>query len=258
METVTNSLVKKLGSDSGVDTTGNGTDNLGSGANEGSNALDLGANEVLHGPALLGLANANGKVLEENLTLLGVSHLGVELNTPDRLSLVGDGSKGRVGGVSNNLVASGEVSKLVTVRHPNLKVVNALEQRVTGDLNVDGGMAVLAVLTGMDVLLAVDPSKLLHTVADTQDGDAKLEDVEVNVRSVLVVDRVRTARENDTLGLPGELGDLLSARQHLGVDVELTQAAGDQMTVLGTEIENQNGIENVGNFNRLGHSEIYV
>jgi hypothetical protein len=142
------------------------------------------------------------------------------------------------------------------VRHPNLKVVNALEQRVRGDLDVDGGMAVLAVLTGVDILLAVDPSKLLHTVTDTQDGDTKLEDVEINVRSVLVVDRVRTTRENDTLGLPGELRDLLRARQHLGVDVELTQTAGNQMTVLGTEIENQNGIENVGNFNRLGHGEM--
>lgn len=37
-----------------------------------------------------------------------------------------------------------------------------------------------------------------------------------------------------TLGLPAEVGHLLSAGKHLTVDAELTASSGDQMRVLGT------------------------
>ena len=54
------------------------------------------------------------------------------------------------------------------------------------------------------------------------------------MRRVGIVDRVGRARQDHTLGLVGELRNLLSAREHLREDVELAQAAGNQMTVLGT------------------------
>lgn len=52
------------------------------------------------------------------------------------------------------------------------------------------------------------------------------------MRCVSIIHRVRTSRENDTLGFPREVGNLLSAGEHLGVDIELTKTASDQVRVL--------------------------
>lgn len=54
------------------------------------------------------------------------------------------------------------------------------------------------------------------------------------MRGDIVVDRVRRARENNTLGCERKIGDLLGARQHLSVDIELTETAGDEVRVLRT------------------------
>lgn len=45
---------------------------------------------------------------------------------------------------------------------------------------------------------AVDTGNLLETVADTEDGNTKVEDVRVNVGSVGGVNRVRGAGKDDT------------------------------------------------------------
>lgn len=49
-----------------------------------------------------------------------------------------------------------------------------------------------------------------------------------------VVDRVRRPRKDDSLRLEVKILDLLGAREHLRVNIELTKAACDQMAVLGS------------------------
>jgi hypothetical protein len=110
-------------------------------------------------------------------------------------------------------------------------------------LNVEDGVAVFALLASNDVLLVAVPCDLLETVADTEDWDTHLEDSGVDVGRVIRVDRVGTAGKDNTLGLEGELRDLLGARKHLGVDAQLAQTAGDQMSVLRSEVEHQDGVE---------------
>lgn len=51
-----------------------------------------------------------------------------------------------------------------------------------------------------------------------------------------------TSRQDDALGLEGELSQLGRARQHLGVDIEATQAAQDQVAGLAAKVEHQNGL----------------
>jgi hypothetical protein len=58
-----------------------------------------------------------------------------------------------------------------------------------------------------------------------------------------VVDGVWTTRENNTSGLPRKLGELLGAREHLRVDIDLTETAGDEVRVLGAKVKNEDGIE---------------
>jgi hypothetical protein len=55
----------------------------------------------------------------------------------------------------------------------------------------------------------------------------QVKDSRIDVRSAILVDRVRSTGENDALRSELELRELLSARQHLREDVELTETACD-------------------------------
>jgi hypothetical protein len=72
VETVTNGLSHELGSNGRVDTTADGTQDLASRANQVADTGDLLANELRHGPGLLGTTNANSKVLKELTALRSV------------------------------------------------------------------------------------------------------------------------------------------------------------------------------------------
>lgn len=52
------------------------------------------------------------------------------------------------------------------------------------------------------------------------------------MRAALLIDRVRTARQNNSLGGEVKLGNLLSAREHLRVDVELSETSSDPISAM--------------------------
>jgi len=62
--------------------------------------------------------------------------------------------------------------------------------------------------------------------------NTQIEHSGVCVGRILIVDRVRRAGQNDTLRVERELRNLLRAREHLGIDIELTETASDQVGVL--------------------------
>ena len=254
VESVADGLGHELGGDGGVDTAGDGADDLGGGADEVPDALDLGLDEVLHGPVLVGVTEVDGEVLEELLAVGGVGDLWVELDAVDGLGLVDDTAVRGVVGGGDGLEAVWEAVELVAVGHPDGGVVDALEERAGLVEDVEGGGAVLALLTAAD-LAAVDPGELLHTVADTEDRNVQVEHGWVDVGGVVGVHRVWATGENDTLGLPGELSDLLGAWEHLSVDVELSESSGDEVGVLGTEVQHQDGVEDTGDLLNWGHIE---
>lgn len=51
--------------------------------------------------------------------------------------------------------------------------------------------------------------------------------------TAVLVDTVGTTGQDDTLGLEGQIGDLLSAWQHLTVDIDLAQSPGQEMRLGG-------------------------
>jgi len=173
---------------------------------------------------------------------LRFSYLGVKLNSVVGLLRVRNASEWSVRRGCDNHEVLGQLGQLVSVGHPHLKLVlQALEQAVDVlpllrmSVDVQIGVPVLLLVAGQHVL-AVVPGELLETVADAQDGDPELEDARVDMRGALLVNGERTSREDHTLGLPGQLGDLLGAREHLGVDIELAEASRDEMGVLRSEI----------------------
>ena len=170
-EAVADGLLHQLGGDGGVDTTGNGAENLALGPDEGADAGNLLVQEAVHGPVLGALADADGEVLEQLRAVLRVGHLGVELQTVDGLGLVRDGGVLGVVGDGDGVEALGQGAELVAVGHPHAHgVLEAVEEAVdVGVVTLEGlqvGVAVLAVNAGDDVLGAGAPGDLLHAVCD--------------------------------------------------------------------------------------------
>ena len=89
-------------------------------------------------------------------------------------------------------------------------------------------------LAGNDVL-AVVPCDLLETVAYAENWDAEIEHGWVDVWGSLLVDGVWASGKDDALWSEVQLRELGGAWKHLGVDIELTKAAGDEVGVLRSE-----------------------
>jgi hypothetical protein len=127
----------------------------------------------------------------------------------------------------------GQVTELVTVRHPNSHItLKTLKQLINmaaelGSLQI--GMAVFPRRSRNDIVRVQTVCELLQTIADTQDGDTEVEEGGIGVGSAVLVNGVRTAGEDNTLGLPSEVGELLGAGEHLGVDIDFSQATGDEV-----------------------------
>lgn len=56
------------------------------------------------------------------------------------------------------------------------------------------------------------------------------------------VEKILTSRQDNALGLPGEIGDLGGAREHLSVNTKSSQTAEDQMARLAAKIQHQYGL----------------
>ena len=51
-----------------------------------------------------------------------------------------------------------------------------------------------------------------------------------------------TSRQDNTLGLPGEIGEFGGAWEHLSVNVESSQAAENQVAGLAAKVQHQDGL----------------
>src|SRR5581483_1125401 len=105
-----------------------------------------------------------------------------------------------------------------------------------------GGPAVLAA-TGPADLAAELLRHELGAVADTEHGHAGAVHGGIDRRGVVDVDGSRASGEHDATGAPGEhLGQRHGARDDLGVDAGLADAARDQLCVLRPEVDDENGV----------------
>jgi hypothetical protein len=72
----------------------------------------------------------------------------------------------------------------------------------------------------------------LQPIAYSKDRYSELENGRVYVRCVCFVHGIRSSRENNAFWFPGQLSQLLGAREHLRVDIKLTQSSCNQVRVL--------------------------
>ena len=205
-------------------------------------AVDRRVHERRHGPVGRRPRRVE-KVLEHRLALRGVSDLGVELHRED--------PPGRVGhGRDRAVVGGGQAREARRGREHGVAVAHPHRHEPVG-LRLHAGQQPLAAEEAQ-VRLAVLPHRCrhhvathqvahgLHAVADPEQRDPGLEEALVGQRSVLLVDARRPAGEHDGGVAAGEHAlDGLGARQDLGVDAQLADAAGDQLRVLAPEIEDR-------------------
>src|SRR5450759_5760037 len=135
-------------------------------------------------------------------------HLRVALDAVQAALRVFEGGDRRVFGVGRHGEAHGGRLDRVAVAHPHrLDRSEATEETAAADLH--GRPPVLAPRRAADA-----PAEALrdphHSVAEPEDGDLQVEEARVALRSFLVVDARRAARQDDSLRC--ELGDLLGLR----------------------------------------------
>ena len=115
-------------------------------------------------------------------------------------------------------------------------------RRVPGLGDADRCPAVLGDAGARD-LTAERLGHRLEAVAHAEDGDVRVEQGGVDAGGARGVDRRRPAGEDDRGGLPGQhLRDRHGVRDDLGVDLGLAHPTGDQLGVLGSEIDDENEV----------------
>ena len=165
-----------------------------------------------------------------------MNHLRVELQAVNACR-VGHSRKLTVGGGCDRLEAIRQFEDPVPVAHPYaLLGRGVVEQRPRLD-DVQRGGAIFPMGAGDDAAAQVLGDEL-QPVADTQDWNVQIVNAASAVGCGLVVDTGRTAAQDDTGGVDGaNLGRGQAVTDDLAVNIQLADAAGDQLGVLRAEIE---------------------
>lgn len=200
-QAVADSLVDQDGCNGGVDAAGETADGVAGGADLLADALNGGLDKVLGGPVGLGRADVEHEVFEQLGPLLGVIHLGMELDGPDALFFVGDAGQG-AGGLRGLGEAFGQGDGGVAVGHPDVDLGGQAGEEAVVRADADPGVAVFALFGGLDLAAEVMRDEL-QAVADAEDRQAGGEDLGVSRGSIGVVYGARTAGEDDALRLHG-------------------------------------------------------
>ena len=182
------------------------------------------------------------EVLDHALTEVGVLDLGMPLHAVHAPLVAAERRDRRGRGRGEHVEALGRFRDLVAVAHPHV-----LRGRLAGQQHAsvarEGGIrrAVLA-QAGVRDLAAERLSHHLEAVADAERRDAEVEDAAVERRGARLVHRRRTAGEDQPDGvLRRDLGRGGGVRDDLAVDAGLADAAGDELRVLRSEVDDQHG-----------------
>ena len=132
---------------------------------------------------------------------------------------------------------------MIAVAHPYrglLPCPKSLEQAAALDSEV--GPAVFAPAGAGDISTG-EMSQQLHSVAEAQHRRAQLEQLGVGGGNTLAIDRIGSAREDDSLGLPLANPVHRAGRgMDLTVHVSLPHPSGNELSVLGAEIDDQDAV----------------
>ena len=198
--------------------------------------------EGFHRPIGFAAADAVHKVGQNLAAAWCVDHFGMELQAVDVALGVADDRVWRVFGFSKRTEAGGEFGDFVAVAVPDIQCCRKFVEEGAFRVAFEFSRAVFAFGRALD-LAAESVGDELHAVADAEHGDAEIVDFAVHLRRLGRVNARWTAREDDSRGLQlGDGGRFGVVRNDLRVDLTFPNAAGDDLCVLGTEIQNEDFI----------------
>ena len=196
-------------------------------------------NEAVHLPVTCAAANIENKVSEHLIAVLGMSNLGVELNSIDLSVNVLHCSAGAVVGFGYNLKALGRFGDIIRMAHPNNTLFgNVLPKKaVLAQLKLN--LAVFGNRSGCNLAVA-HPCDELTAVADAENRNADVKNIFCIMRRFHIKNRVRSAGEDDSLvAVCLDRLKVGGVGENLGVNIEITDSAGDELIVLSAEIEDK-------------------
>ncbi len=219
-------------------------------ADAGNGVVDDGG----RGPEALAAADVLDEVLQHAGTLTGVGHFRVELHAVEALGFVGHGGVGAGRGLGDGGEAGGDLGDLVAVAHPDIQQGIAVVGNGVFDVAQESaGLAGLAQHFDLGVAEFTQVGGLhlaaellghgLHAVADTEHRHTGVEHVLGGARAARLGHGFRAAGEDDAARV--ELADLLFGYvpgPQLAVDADFTDATGDELGVLGTEIQDKDTV----------------
>ncbi len=162
----------------------------------------------------------------------------MELHGVGGLALDLEGGVHHIGRGGNDLAALGKGRNAVSVGHPHLGLgLHALEERAFGH-HLKHGAAILAGVGGFH-LSAAGVGQVLGAVADAKQGQLAAEQAQVHLRGVGVTHAAGTAGKDDAFHGLVHSRDLVVGI-YFAIDVELSEAAADQLRNLGAKVQNDN------------------
>ncbi len=171
-----------------------------------------------------------------------VVHLGMELHRPDAALLVGDSGQ-RVLRHGHAAKSRRQLLGFVAVAHPHLdRRRQPGKQLRCAVFNLDFGMTVLALRRRAHLAAQVMHDEV-QPVANAERRHAHRQHARVGIRRVGIVHRRRPARKNQADRLVGfDFAQRRSAGQHHGKNILLADAARNQLRILRSEIEDDDGL----------------
>ena len=255
---VADGAVQKRGDHRGVDTTGQAQQDVGRAhlrPNLGNGVFD----DVGRGPQGFAAADVLDEARQDAAALLGVGHFRVELHAVVAQGIVVHAGDRAARGAGQHMEVARHLGDLVAMAHPHVQaqyavvvdvVFDAVQQAALAD-HVNTGVAELAQLGTFD-LAAHLLGHGLHAVADAQQRDLEVEHRLRCTRAVGFVDRLRATGQDDAARV--EFADRFIVhveRVQFAVHADFAYATGDQLGVLGTEVEDQDAVS----MNVEGHGQ---
>ena len=211
----------------------------------GADVRDRGVDERRHRPGP-GYLAAVQEVLEDTTPLGRVRYFGMELHGVESAFIVGHrGHRAVVGGGKDREPGRG-CQHCIAVAHPNDQPTvvggDATEERA-GSVQLNDCLAVLTSVDGHHA--ASEPvGHDLHPIANPEDRHPQLEQSGGGHRRLLFIHAGRAAREDDALVVGGaEALQGNGGGQDFRVYRHLADAAGDQLRILRTVVENRDRVD---------------
>ncbi len=206
--------------------------------------------DLARSPERLAATDLKQKTLDDALTLTGMGHLGVELQTVEVAFFIRHAGHGCVLGFTNHLESRRQGVDPVAMTHPDIQQTITLGAGVVLDIPQQVGVAACAHL-GIAVLVFIGggyrSAKLrghgLHAVADAKHRNPQLEHFRRRHRRFSGGDRLRTTGEDDT-GRAITLEPLVRVviGKDFAIDARFTYPTRNQLGVLGAKVENQDSV----------------